>query len=54
MLFNLAYKRNNKKLCEVRERLKQEFDKDYNDLSEKTKIEFEEKYKILSKIIIEK
>lgn len=40
MLFNSAYNRNHIALNEVREWMKNTFEKDYNDLSDKTKESF--------------
>ena len=54
MLFNSAYNRNHINLNEVREWMKTVFEKDYNDLSDKTKEMFKEKYKIISEIVIGK
>ena len=52
MLFNSAYNRNHIALCDVRVWMKKCFEKDYNDLSEKTKKEFKEKYETICKIVI--
>lgn len=52
MLFNLAFNRNNIKLNEVRTWIKECFEKDYNDLSDRTKEIFKSKYKEICKIII--
>lgn len=52
MLFNSAFNRNNIKLNEVRNWMKEVFEKDYNDLSEKTKKEFKEKYETICKIVL--
>ena len=52
MLFNSAFNRNNIKLNEVRKWMKECFEKDYNDLSDKTKEVFKEKYKEICKIVL--
>ncbi len=52
MLFNLAYNRCNINLNEVREWIKAAFEKDYDDLSEKTKEVFKERYAQICKIIL--
>ncbi len=52
MLFNSAFKRNNIELSEVRSWMKEVFEKDYNDLSDKTKEIFKEKYDLICKIIL--
>ena len=54
MLFNSAYNRNNVSLNEVREWMKNAFEKDYNDLSDKTKEVFKEKYDLICEIVIGK
>ena len=52
MLFNLAYNRYNINLNEVREWMRNAFEKDYNDLSEKTKEKFKERYTQICKIVL--
>lgn len=52
MLFNSAYNRCNINLNEVREWIGEIFEKDYNDLSERTKENFKEKYNEICKIIL--
>ena len=52
MLFNLAYNRYNINLNEVREWMRNTFEKDYNDLSEKTKESFKERYTLICKIVL--
>ena len=52
MLFNSAYNRNHINLNEVREWMKNTFEKDYNDLSDKTKEAFKDKYKTIYNIVI--
>ncbi len=52
MLFNSAFNRNNLKLNEVRKWMKECFDKDYNDLSERTREEFKEKYKTICEVVL--
>ena len=54
MLFNSAFNRNNIKLNEVRNWMKEVFEKDYNDLSDKTKEIFKEKYKLICEIVLGK
>ena len=51
MLFNMLFK-NNIKLNEVRKVIKDSFEKDYNDLSDKTKERFKERYKLILDIIL--
>ena len=51
MLFNSAYNRCNINLNEVRNWMKECYEKDYHDLSEKTKIDFSERYKMICKVI---
>jgi uncharacterized protein len=52
MLFNSAFNRNNIKLSEVRNWMKECFEKDYNDLSEKTKEMFKQRYNEICKIVL--
>ncbi len=52
MLFNSAYKRCNVELKDVREWMLKTFETDYDDLSDKTKETFKEKYELLKKLII--
>ncbi len=52
MLFYSAFIRNNLKLDEARSWMKDVFEKDYNDLSDRTKESFKEKYEEIKKIII--
>ena len=52
MLFNSAFNRSNVNLNEVRSWMKGVFDKDYNDLSEKTKESFKEQYDLICKIVL--
>ncbi len=51
MLFNLIIK-NKVTLNELRDNLKNSFEKDYNDLSEKTKESFKERYHLILDIIL--
>ena len=51
MLFNLIIK-NKVTLNELRDNLKNSFEKDYNDLSEKTKESFKERYYLILDIIL--
>jgi uncharacterized protein len=52
MLFNSAYRRNNISLNEIREWMNNAFLKDYNDLSDKTKELFKERYELIKDIVI--
>ncbi len=52
MLFNLAYNKSGIQLNEVRDWMRKSFEKDYNDLSEKTKESFKEKYKQICEIVL--
>ena len=52
MLFNSAYKRHNKTLNNVREFLRECFEKDYNDLSDMTKNIFKDKYMTICDIVL--
>ena len=52
MLFNFAYNRNKINLNEVRNWLKEYFEKDYNDLSDRTKENFREQYKLICNIVL--
>ena len=52
MLFNSAFVRNKLNLNEVKDWLREAFEKDYNDLSPRTKENFKEKYDQICEIII--
>ena len=52
MLFNSALVRNKVNLNEVREWMKNVFEKDYNDLSDNTKEIFRRKYELILEIVI--
>lgn len=52
MLFNSAYNRNNINLNEVREWMKACFEKDFNDLSDRTKSEFKDRYNLICEIVL--
>ena len=52
MLFNSAFKRNNISLCNIRQYMKEMFEKDYNDLSDMTKEEFKKRYENICEIIL--
>lgn len=52
--FELAFNKFNKNLSDVREFLSEWFLKDFNDLSEKTKEAFKERYDLICKIVIGK
>ena len=54
MLFNSAFNRNKLNLNEVREWMENVFEKDYNDLSDKTKEIFKEKYNLIKEVVINK
>ena len=54
MLFNSAYNRNNIALNDVRSWMKDGFEKDYNDLSDKTKKSFTERYNLICEIVLGK
>ena len=52
MLFNSGFNRNNKTLDSIREWLKDCFEKDYNDLSDKTKEIFKSRYNTILDIVL--
>lgn len=52
MLFNLAFNKNNFSLNDVREWMLEEFEKDYNDLSDMTKKYFNERYEMIKSVVI--
>ena len=52
MLFNSAFNRNHVNLNEVRDWMKRAFEKDYNDLSDKTKDVFTNRYKQICDVIL--
>ena len=52
MLFNSAFVRNKVSLNEIRAWMKNTFEKDYNDLSDRTKEIFKEKYNQICKIVL--
>lgn len=54
MLFNSAFKRNNISLTNIKDYMYEMFEKDYNDLSDRTKEEFEERYRLICKIVLRK
>ena len=54
MLFNSAFVRNNVNLNEVRDWMREGFEKVYNDLSEKTKETFKARYQQISEIVLGK
>ena len=54
MLFNSAFNRNKVRLNEVREWMKCTFEKDYNDLSDKTKEVFKDRYNIICEVVLKK
>ena len=53
MIFNSIFRQRGITLPEVRKRLKDSFDADYNDLSERTKQEFNRKYISICKIVLD-
>lgn len=52
MLFNSIISKNKITLNELRDSLRNSFEKDYDDLSEKTKESFKERYKLILDIIL--
>ena len=52
MLFNSAYNRNKVSLNEIREWMKNVFEKDYNDLSDATKEQFKERFELIKDIVL--
>lgn len=54
MLFNSAYTRNEIKLSDVREWMKERFEKDFLDLSEDTQKEFKNRYNEICDIVLGK
>ena len=52
MLFNSAYVRNGLNLNEVREWMRDTFAKDYNDLSDRTKEWFKERYNLICNVVL--
>lgn len=52
MLFNSAFNRNNLSLNEVREWMEEVFEKDFCDLSDRTKVFFKEKYNLIKEIVL--
>lgn len=52
MLFNSAFTRNNIPLNEIKTWMKECFEKDYNDLSDRTKETFKEQYQEICKIVL--
>ena len=53
MLFNSAFNRNNVSLNDVRQWMLEAFEKDYSDLSDKTKDFFSDKYELIKSIVID-
>jgi len=51
MLFNSAYTRNQVGVSEIREWMKKYFEKDYQDLSERTRKNFQEQYHTICRVI---
>lgn len=52
MLFNSAFIRNNIDLSKIRDWVREAFEKDYNDLSERTKEKFRDEYKQICKVVL--
>lgn len=52
MLFNSTFNRNNANLNEVRNCMKNAFEKDYNDLSDKTKELFKDRHEQICDVVI--
>ena len=52
MLFNSAFKRNNVELKDIKKWLEETFEKDYNDLSDRTKESFKSRYELIKDFII--
>lgn len=52
MLFNNAFNRNNVSLNDVRQLMLETFEKDYSDLSDRTKKLFKDKYETIKRIVI--
>ena len=51
MMYSLAFKNPKTNLNDAREYMKKAFEKDFNDLSEKTKGEFTERYNMINQVI---
>lgn len=54
MLFNSAFIRNNVSLNEINDWLESAFEKDFNDLSDKTRENFAERYKLIREVVIKR
>ena len=52
MLFNSAFSRKGVSLNEIREWMEKTFEKDYDDLSENTKVIFRERYQMITEIVL--
>ena len=52
MLFNSAFVRNNVKLNNIKEWLEETFERDYNDLSDKAKETFKNRYELIKSVVI--
>ena len=52
MLFNSAFSRNGVSLNEIREWMEKTFEKEYDDLSENTKVIFRERYQRIKEIVL--
>lgn len=54
MIFNNILRQSSANLDDVRKKLKESLEKDYNDLSERTKISFYDRYNMICEIVIGK
>ena len=52
MLFHSAFVRNNVKLNDIGKWLEEAFEKDFNDLSDKTKETFRNRYELIKDVVI--
>jgi uncharacterized protein len=52
MLFNSAFKRCDISLDDINEWMREAFEKDYNDLSDRTKKEFKERYELICHVVL--
>ena len=52
MLFRIAFVRNNIELNDIKKWLEEAFEKDYNDLSDKTKETFRNRYELIKDVVI--
>ena len=54
LLFDVMYTLRHLELAEVREQIKEYAEKDFDDVSEKTKVLFEDRYKQIIDVIVPK